>query len=129
MIVVVLIAGAASRSPSIYLTTDEFAVLTWLHDHAQFDDVVLAAPETGAFVPAFAGQRVVYGHPFETIEAERKKKLVTDFFAGQRLDALRDVDYVLIGPRERMLGALDASELPLSEVFRSGEVVIYAVTP
>jgi hypothetical protein len=129
LIVVVLIAGAASRSPSIYLTTDEFAAMTWLHDHARFDDVVLAAPGTGAFIPAFAGQRVVYGHPYETVDAEQQKQLVTDFFAGQNSEALQGVNYVLIGPRERALGALDVSTLPLSEEFRSGEVVLYAVKP
>ena len=129
MIVVVLIAGAASHSPSIYLTTDEFAAMTWLHDHAQFDDVVLAAPETGAFVPAFAGQRVVYGHPYETVDADRKKQLVTDFFAGRSTDALLGVKYVLIGPRERTLGTIDVAALPLSEEYRSGEVVLYAVKP
>lgn len=129
MIVVVLIAGAASRSPNIYLSTDEFAALTWLHDHAQFDDVVLSSPEMGAFVPAFAGQRVVYGHPFETIEADRKKQLVLDFFAGRSTDALRGVQYVLLGPREKSLGALNVAALPLSEVFHVGDVAVYAVKP
>ncbi|MBI5566229.1 MAG: hypothetical protein HY870_15130 [Chloroflexi bacterium] len=129
MIVVVLIAGAAAHSPSIYLTTDEFATMTWLHDHARFDDVVLAAPETSAFVPAFAGQRVVYGHPYETVDADRKKQLVTDFFVGQSAAALQDVSFVLIGARERALGTLDVTTLPLSEVFRSGDVVLYTVQP
>ena len=128
-IVVVLIAGAAAHSPNIYLTTDEFAAMTWLHDHAQFNDVVLAAPETGAFIPAFAGQRVVYGHPYETVDADRKKQLVLDFFTGRSTDALRGVNYVLIGPREQTLGASDVSDLPLSEAFRSGQVVLYAVKP
>ncbi len=129
MLVMVLIGGAVARDPHIYLTTDEFAAMTWLHDHARFDDVVLAAPETGAFIPAFAGQRVVYGHPYETVDADRKKLLVLDFFAGRSTDALRDAKYVLIGPRERTLGTLDVSALPLSEAFRSGAVSIYAVKP
>lgn len=129
MIVVVLIAGAASRSPSIYLSADEFAALTWLHDHAQFEDVVLASPEMGAFVPAFAGPRVVYGHPFETVDADRKQQLVTDFFAGRSLEALRGVKYVLLGPRERALGALNMATLPLNEVYRMGSVQIFARTP
>lgn len=129
MIVVVLIAGAAAQLPNIYLTTDEATALTWLHEHAQVDDVVLASPEMGAFIPAFAGQRVMYGHPYETVDAVRKQQLVTDFFAGQDLDALREADYMLIGPRERALGTLDVSVLPVSEVFRSGEVALYKVNP
>jgi hypothetical protein len=129
LIVLVLIGGAVTRDPHIYMTTDEYAALTWLHDHARFDDVVLAAPETGAFIPAFAGQRVVYGHPYETVDAEQKRQMVTDFFAGRSIKALEGVAYVFVGPRERALGTLDVSALPLSEAFRSGAVDIYAVQP
>ncbi len=128
LIVAVLIGGAVARDPHIYLTTDEFAALTWLHDHARFDDVVLAAPDMGAFIPAFAGQRVVYGHPYETVDADHKRQLVTDFFAGRSIEALQGVDYVLYGPREQALGTLDVS-VPLSETFRSGNVGVYAVKP
>ena len=80
LIVAVLIGGAVARDPHIYLTTDEYAALTWLHDHAHFDDVVLAAPETGAFIPAFAGQRVVYGHPYETVDADHKRQIGDGLF-------------------------------------------------
>jgi hypothetical protein len=129
LLVLVLIGGAVARDPHIYLTTDEYAALTWLHAHAQFDEVVLAAPDTGAFIPAFAGQRVVYGHPYETVDADQKRQMVTDFFEGRNVDALRGANYVLIGPRERALGTPDLAALPLSEVFRSGTVSVYKVKP
>jgi hypothetical protein len=63
------------------------------------------------------------------VEADQKKQRVTEFFAGSGTDALQGVDYVLIGPRERITGTLNVSALPLSEVFRSGEVVVYTVRP
>jgi uncharacterized membrane protein len=56
---------------------------------------------------------------------------VNDFYLG-RLDqaqVLRDyaVTYIIVGPRERKLGVFDAAQLPLEEVFSSGDVVVYRV--
>ncbi len=131
-IVLVLIRGAVTHDPHIYVTSDEAAALTWLQANAKPDAIVLAAPETGTFIPAFAGQRVVYGHPYETVEAVRKKQLLSDFFAG-RVDqsaVLRDshIDYVLLGPRERSLGSLDPGALALRSVFTSGDVALYSTS-
>ena len=126
-----LAGGAARRDPRIYLTPDESAVLNWLQVNAPQDAVVLASPEMGAFIPAFAGQRVVYGHPFETVNAEARKQQVQGFFAGtlDRLVFLRenDVAYVLIGPRERALGRIAVNDLPLEEIFASSDVAVYRV--
>ena len=77
-----LFGGAAAHDPRIYLTTNEAAALSWLQAHAPHDAVVLASPEMGGFIPAFAGQRVVYGHPYETVNAKVREQQVKDFFAG-----------------------------------------------
>jgi hypothetical protein len=126
-----LFGGAAARDPRIYLTTNEAAALTWLQANASHDAVVLASPQTGGFVPAFAGQRVVYGHPFETVNAKAREAQVESFYAGtvDRAQLLNDyaVSYIIVGPRERELGALDATKLPLEEVFASGDVKVYRV--
>lgn len=126
-----LAGGAAARDPHIFLTTNEAAALNWLQANAPRDAVVLASPEMGAFVPAFAGQRVVYGHPFETVNAEAREQQVTDFFAGtlDRAAFLRanDVTYVLLGPRERSLGALEMNDLPIEETLSVGDVIVYRV--
>jgi hypothetical protein len=126
-----LFGGAAARDPRIYLTTNEAAALSWLQANAPRDAVVLASPEMGGFIPAFAGQRVVYGHPFETVAAKTREKQVQAFYAGA-LDQTQVLDdyavmYVVVGPRERELGALDAAQLPVEEVFSSGDVTIYRV--
>ena len=126
-----LFGGAASRDPRIYLTIDEAAALNWLQANAPHDVVVLAAPEMGGFIPAFAGQRVVYGHPFETVKAELREQQVKDFYRGaiDQVQFLRDYDvaYVIAGPREQELGALGVWTLPLEEVFSSGDVTVYRV--
>jgi hypothetical protein len=131
LIELALLGGAAAHDPRIYLTTNEAAALTWLQANAPTEAVVLASPEMGGFVPAVAGQRVVYGHPFETVDAKRREQEVKDFFAGKidQTQVLRDnnVTYVLIGPRERKLGAIDITGLSVEEVFTAGDVVVYRV--
>lgn len=132
-IMLALIGGAVARDPRIYITSNEAAAFDWLQANARSNDIVLAAPETGAFIPAFAGQRVVYGHPYETVEPDRKRQLVDDFFAGKtdRAAWLHDnpINYVLMGPRERKLGSVDPALLSMHAVFTSGDVILYAVNP
>ena len=126
-----LFGGAAARDPRIYLSTNEAAALNWLQQNAPTNAVVLASPEMGGFIPAFSGQRVVYGHPFETVDAKRREQLVKDFFAGtiDRTQLLRDnaVAYILVGPRERKLGAIDFAGLSVDDVFSAGDVTLYRV--
>jgi hypothetical protein len=126
-----LFGGAVARDPHIYLTTDEAAALTWLQANAPHAAVVLASPEMGGFIPAFAGQRVVYGHPYETVNAKLREEQVKLFFAGRinQEQILRDnaVAYLIVGPRERKLGLSDVAQLPVEEVFSSGDVTIYRV--
>lgn len=112
-----------------YASGAELRGMHWLRANTP-GALVLAAPETSLFLPAY-GVRVVYGHPFETLNAEARHRRVRDFYAGADCDLLADesVDYVWVGPRER--AQMDAGEacLPGGEpVFQSsgGRVVLYA---
>jgi hypothetical protein len=61
----------------------------------------------GSFIPAWAGQRVIYGHALETPQAELHRAEVEQFFRGTLPDTqrlLQSTDYVFLGPRERLLG-------------------------
>jgi hypothetical protein len=126
-----LVGGAAARDPRVYLATNEAAALGWLQANAPHDAVVLASPEMGGFIPAFAGQRVVYGHPYETVNAKIREQQVMDFFSGaiDQSQMVRDysIGYIFVGPRERKLGVLDTTHLPVEEVFSSGDVAVYRV--
>jgi hypothetical protein len=104
--------AALAGEPRFYLSSGEWEALRWLREEAASEGVVLCAPQTGAFVPAWAGQRVVYGHPFETLNAERRRAQVEAYWRGgmsptERATFLQenDVNYVVVGPRERVLGA------------------------
>jgi hypothetical protein len=133
LIILALFGGAVTHDRHVFISTNEAAAFNWLQVNVPPDAVVLAAPETGAFIPALAGQRVVYGHPYETVDADRQKQLVTDFFAGKidRLAVLRtdSINYIFVGPRERALGQFDATALPVRSVYATGDVIVYAVEP
>jgi hypothetical protein len=125
-----LIAAAAlGGEPRFYLADGERQALEWLRREVDHDQVVLCAPQTGMFVPAWAGRRVVYGHPFETLDAERRQAQVEAYWAGEMNSAEQAaflaenrVGYVLLGLRERALGMTVPDE-PL--VFQAGDVRVY----
>ena len=89
----------------------EVAAYEWLAKHVSEDSLILAAPDTGNRLPAFADVRVLYGHPFETPSAEQQENLVNGLFQWdggsdegfERLITL-GVDYVFYGKREVEIG-------------------------
>jgi hypothetical protein len=128
--------GASAGEPWYYIRAGERAALEWLRTQGNPEAVVLCAPQTGVLVPALAGQRVVYGHPFETVNAEARRAQVEAFFAGrmtpdEQAAFLREnrVGYVLAGPREEALsgGRINALGELGPPVFRAADVRIYAL--
>jgi hypothetical protein len=137
-----LVLAALSGEPLFYLSDGEWQALEWLREEVDHNQVVLCAPQTGAFVPAWAGQRVVYGHVFETVNAERREAQVTAYWIGQMSSAeqasfLQEnrVGYVLVGPREVQLATGDRSGrtefqvtgMEDSLIFEAEDVRVYRV--
>jgi hypothetical protein len=123
-------SAALQRLPDarLFFFADESAAFDWLRDHAARDSVVLAAPETGLFLPAWADVRVLYGHPYETLNGERMRSLLEAFLSGaiDREAIIREyrVDYIFFGPHEARLGQPEAK---WEAVFDSGDVTVYRV--
>jgi hypothetical protein len=78
-----LIAGHLATASDYTLSESEWAALQWLREDGRPDTVVLCTPRMGLFVPAWAGQSVVYGHPFESVYAEERRAHVEAFWAGE----------------------------------------------
>ncbi len=130
--------GVAKHERPLYIYSEEKEALDWLRENTGMEDVVLASPGmdpfpgTSLLIPAWAGNRVLYGHPFETIEADQKRAQAEAFFQSETADPLREkilkdhrIDYVFYGPEEREWGA-DLSRLPsLTEVYRNERGIIY----
>ncbi|MEA3374704.1 MAG: hypothetical protein U9R72_00655 [Chloroflexota bacterium] len=128
--------AALAGEPWFYLSDGEWAALRWLRDEGRPEVVVLCAPQTGTFVPSWAGQRVVYGHPFETLDAERRRAEVEAVWGGEMSAAEEErfleenqVRYVMLGPRERALGAgVERSGEFGVLVFETEDVKVYDVS-
>jgi len=136
-LVLMALLAALAGEPWFYLSDGEWAVLEWLRDEGDPNAVVLCAPQMGLFVPAWAGQRVVYGHPFETVDAERRKAQVEAYWAGGMSLAegesfLRENRVGYVRPRELEIGdwRLEVGDwgLGIGElVFEAGDVKVYGV--
>jgi hypothetical protein len=117
-----------------FLRSEEIAALRWLRDNGQGDDVILASLDIGQYVPALTGQHAFLAHWAQTVDYFTKRDLVTAFFDPRMPDARRgemirqySVDYIVVGPQERALGAYDPVSAGFPLVFNQGEVAVYQV--
>ena len=119
----------------LFMTGGEAAAFAWLRDSVPPEELVLCSPKMGLMIPAWAGQRVVYGHGVETVDAVNKKAEVEGLFSGMTnwTEFLRkyDVQYIFVGPKERELGEVGPTWLqmrfPLEVSYANDEVTIYRV--
>jgi hypothetical protein len=123
-----------THQETIYLTKGESRAMQWIEKNTPVDSIILAAPDTGLLIPAHTGRRVLYGHPFETVNALEEKAWVERFFRGELslagiADFLtqRKVDYIFYGPRERKLGPFDISQ-GVDDIYNDAGVTLYAVS-
>jgi hypothetical protein len=119
----------------IYRDADEVDALDWLSGQVEPDDVVLAAYETGNYLPARVGARAFVGHGPESIHADRKTEMANHFFDSATGDAWREhllaeygVDYVFFGPAERALGDFDPHRVDyLERVYGTDRYTLFEV--
>ncbi len=135
VLVILLLAGfgISTRDERLYMTAGEMKAFDWVAENTPDKAVILAAPDTGNLIPAQTGRRVVYGHPFETVNAVAQEQKVVDLFSGtysvaESLDLVKDLDiqYVFYGPREKELGN-PAFLAQLRSIFSDLDVSIYSL--
>jgi hypothetical protein len=124
-----LLATQSDGAAYYSIDQDEAEALDWLAHHARPDSLVLASPSFSLFVP-LEGQRVVYAHPYETLNARTRELAVLDYYAGADCQAVMadDIDYVVVGEREKALAeAGDSCPAAGKAAFRSadGEILVY----
>jgi hypothetical protein len=122
--------GINTHDPALYLTHGEANAISWLNENTPNGTIILASPGTGLFIPAYSDNRVVYGHPFETVDAGIMEEKSAQFYrsGGAHLEQFTQlgVSYIFYGPRERALGGLDPQPV-LKPVYQSGEVEIFKI--
>lgn len=136
------------QSQPIFHSGAEIGAADWLGAHATSEQVVLAAYQTGNYLPTRMPARVFAGHGPETVHSEAKRALLRQFFGAEeegprssargrdaedfRRRLLQDygVTYVFYGPAERALGDFRPDNAPyLRQVYDNGTVQIYQVLP
>ncbi len=132
-VVVLLMAYVALSQHPLYLflSQNEWNGLLYLRARAAPHMLVLASPDMGLFIPAWSDQRVIYGHPYETLNARARAEEVEEFFKGRLADAdrfLAPVDFIFVGPREKALGVAPIPSY-FSAAFTDGDVTIYQKRP
>jgi len=128
-------SGIETKDSKIFLTKAETLALAWIEANTDPDALILSSPEMGLFIPAYTGRRVIYGHPFETADAQLEEKAVLGFYHGSASDEgqiaflqNREIDVLFYGPRERAIGELNLP--PAYEpVFFEGDVILYQIRP
>jgi hypothetical protein len=134
---IVLLSGiraAAGQDPQIFISSSVEDGHDWIIDHTEQDDIILANEKNGLYIPSMTGRRVVYGHPFETINADIEKDFGEKFFMGelstetaQTQLAQKSVDYIFyeIKLAHDIADWMKDMEYPL--VFSNNKVEIYMV--
>ena len=131
-VVLLAVFGIVQKSPLLYLTRDEFSAFEYLKKVNSKQVVVLCAPDTGSYIPGWTGDRVIYGHEFETANAAQNETKVNEIYSG-RLPAneavkylqQQEVKYVFWGPREKKLGTAEFLN-SLTPVYKNGTVEIFS---
>jgi hypothetical protein len=123
---------------ALLLPQDEFKAIRWLDANARPDQIVLAPPGPSLWIPSYSALRVVYGHPFETLNATQKRQEVMDWYAGQQCKELVEkyrVSYILTESDSQGQDTPTQAETCLQQlnltqpVTTFGGVSIYHVTP
>jgi hypothetical protein len=131
MLILAGIFGVMAHAPAIFLEKSESQALAWISTNTPKDSIILASPDMGSFIPADTGRKVLYGHPFETVNAELEKSKVQTFFKGDlayqdQVKFLEDnkIGYIFWGPREKALGAPIILN-QMKTVYQNNDVVIF----
>jgi hypothetical protein len=130
--------GMKSFQPILYITKSEYEGLKWISSKANTDDLVLSTSRMGLFLPAYTGRRVIYGHPFETVNASINEKIVNEFFScsltredEEEIVRNFEVDYIFWSSRnssEECLPRLLEESSPITTlVYPSGITKIYEI--
>lgn len=135
LVIIVSMYGVSTRDQRIYLSTNEVQGINWLDSNAQQEDVVLASAVDGLILPALAGVKVIYGHPFETPNATEAKQLVefclkdiTDLTCKNYL-LQNQVRYVYLSGTNEEITKYRANPLPGQIVYKNPNVIIYEYQP
>ena len=115
-----------------YLDKDELEALNWLKENTYSEELVLSAYGIGNYIPRISANRVFLGHWAQTINFEKKKKDVKQFFSANDNNSRKKlidnygIDYVYYGVEEKQIG--DFKPKNMEKVFENEKVTIFKIS-
>ncbi len=82
------IQASVLQDKNIYFSAELEMALEWITRNTDPDDLFLTDKSAGLLIPSLTGRRVIYGHPFETVNAEGELKFINAFFQDQMEEKL-----------------------------------------
>ncbi len=93
-----------NNDPHYYMSKDEIAAFQWISENIPPNSVFVASPQLGNILPGQTNTRVVYGHPFETVDAVRQELKINNYYRGElhgeaarKWFTANEVGYVIFG--------------------------------
>lgn len=130
IILFLAVFAISSKQPSIYISKNDMAAFDWMQANLPAEAIILASPETGLRIPAYTDLKVVYGHPYETINAESMKASVISFYESTSKEQSNayihnnNVKFIFWGEQEQKYGKMEwLKQLP--EIYQSGPTIIF----
>jgi hypothetical protein len=131
LLIIMVCLSIGNRSPLYFIGENEKLAINWLSHQGNGNSLVLASDQIGLVIPSVSRLRVLYGHPFETVNALKEKQDITDFFTGKMENGKakdyiqkKGIDWIYYGPRERALGNPSVIQ-GIKPVMEFGNVLIF----
>ena len=147
------VANQEQGSDAGIVTTPSYIeIYNWLEEVGNEGEIVLAAPRVSLWIPARTNLSVVYGHPFETINAEKREQQVEDFYSGRDCTTLfteQDfrISYIIVGSQELEIAEeaiennpeekfsdcvaeiIENQEITEDQIREFGDMILYTLRP
>jgi hypothetical protein len=131
LLLVSAVGASTTSAPFLFLDVNYIQAANWVANETDEPVVVLTSEAAGLWVPGYSGMYVVYGHPYETLNADENLQALEiwrttdDLELCQQIVQGYDVQYVLMGADMYDEDALPQCTTDLTEVQRFDDVIVY----
>ncbi len=126
------ILAVTQNNPKLVMKETLWSGIQWISMNTPARSLVLTSPSIGLYIPAYTNDRVVYGHPYETADAQGNLANVEAFFTKmntenqQKYLIKEGIDYILTAS-ELNTPPMNYSHMDANVVFQVEDVKIYLV--
>lgn len=108
-----------------YLYPEEHEALLWLKENSLPNSIIISTYNIGNHIPAYMNQRVYLGHWAQTIDLEKKKSDIDNYFKNQKEIELEKNTYIWYGIDEKKLNPEFKQPKDSELIFQNKKIIIY----